>query len=171
MAPRAAGHRRGPLVVGRLLLGLHLAAIACWLLAIAAAVFRRGRARRLGDTSAALEAHRAASFALFAEHLAFVLLFGSGLLLLWSHGWSLTHARWLGAKVGLASFLMLPLECMHAFVHMLWMRPGLRGSRPGALARTFERGLGVEEMLRTLELVLFSPAVPLLVWLSWRKPF
>ena len=88
-----------------------------------------------------------------------------------SHGWSLTHARWLGAKVGLACFLLVPLEGMHALIHFKWIRPGLRASLPGVFGRDLVRGLGVEEMLRTLELVLFTPAVPLLVWLSWRKPF
>ena len=100
-----------------------------------------------------------------------LLAFASGFLLMHSLGWSLTHARWLGTKVGLAFFLLVPLEGMHAFIHLKWLRPGLAASRPGALAKDFVRGLGVEEMLRTLELVLFTPAVPLLAWLSWRKPF
>ena len=33
------------------------------------------------------------------------------------------------------------------------------------------RGLGVEEMIRTLEVPLFGVGLPLLLWLSFRRPF
>jgi hypothetical protein len=130
----------------------------------------RARARRLGEGEAALLRHRGAMRPLHVEHAAFALLLLSGLLLMQSYGWGPARARWLGAKLGLVAFLFVPLQGMHAFIAHAWIRPGLR--RSGAtFAKPFVRGLGVEEMIRTLELVLGVPAVLLLVWLSVAKPF
>ncbi len=108
---------------------------------------------------------------LFVEQGALLLALLSGVLLMQVHGWGLTHARWLGVKVSLVAFLLVPLEAMHAWVAWLWLRPGLRESRAGEFRKPLLRGLAVEEMLRTLELLLLTPGVPLLVWLSLRKPF
>jgi len=108
---------------------------------------------------------------LYLEQAAFALLLLSGALLMQSHGWSLTRARWLGVKLGLVVFLLVPLEGMHAWIAHAWIAPGLRASSGGAFAKELLRGLGVEEMIRTLELVLLTPAVALLVWLSVWKPF
>lgn len=131
----------------------------------------RLRARRLGETQAALERHRTAMRPLLVEQAAFALLIVSGLLLMQSYGWSPTRARWLGVKLGLVVFLLVPLEGMHAWIAHTWIAPGLRGSSGGAFAKRLLRGLGIEDMLRTLELVLMAPATALLVWLSLRKPF
>ena len=108
---------------------------------------------------------------LFFEQAAFALLLFSGLLLMQSHGWSVNRARWLGVKLGLVVFLLLPLEGMHAYIAHAWIARGLGASRGGAFAKALVRGLGVEEMIRTRELVLVLPAVALLVWLSVAKPF
>jgi hypothetical protein len=37
--------------------------------------------------------------------------------------------------------------------------------------RRVERGIGMEEMIRTLAIPLLGVAVPLLVWLSFKRPF
>jgi len=108
---------------------------------------------------------------LFLEQAAFALLLLSGALLMQSYGWSPTRARWLGVKLGLVVFLFVPLEGMHGWIAHAWIAPGLRASGGGAFAKALVRGLGVEEMIRTLELVLLTPAVALLVWLSVWKPF
>ena len=131
----------------------------------------RARARRLGESEAGLERHRRAMRPLLFEHAAFALLLVSGLLLMQSYGWGPARARWLGTKLGLVTFLFVPLEGMHAFIAHTWIRPGLRASGASGFARMLERGLGVEEMLRTLELVLGVPAVCLSIWLSVAKPF
>ena len=130
----------------------------------------RSRARSRGDSGEALALHRAAGRVLLVEQAAFAVMLASGLFLTQAHGLSLTRARWLSVKAGLAAFLLLPLEGMHAYVAHTWIARGLRASTPGAFARILARGLGVEEMLRTLELLLFTPAVLLLVWLSLAKP-
>jgi hypothetical protein len=108
---------------------------------------------------------------LLLEQAAFALVLGSGLLLMQSHGWGPARARWLGTKLGLVTFLLVPLEAMHAFIAHTWIRQGLRESGAAGFAKPLVRGLGVEEMIRTLELVLGVPAVALLVWLSVEKPF
>ena len=105
------------------------------------------------------------------EQAGFVLALLSGAFLMQSYGWGPTHARWLGVKLGLVVLLLVPLEGMHAWITHAWIAPGLRTSVGNAFAKELVRGLGVEEMLRTLELVLLLPGVPLLVWLSVRKPF
>lgn len=150
---------------------MHLLALGCWAAAAAAAFVLRLRARRLGETEQALARHRAAMRPLLVEQAAFALLLLSGLLLMQSYGWSPTRARWLGVKLGLVVFLLVPLQGMHGWIAHAWIAPGLRGSSGGAFAKTLVRGLGIEEMIRTLELVLMAPAVALLVWLSVRKPF
>ncbi len=109
---------------------------------------------------------------LLLEQAAFLAALLSGLLLMQNHGWALTHGRWLGAKLGGVAFLLVPLEAMHAYVARFWIAPGLRESAGGAsFAKTLVRGLGIEEMIRTLELVVGLPAVAALVWLSVAKPF
>jgi hypothetical protein len=170
VASDPARDRRGGAPVASLLLALHLAALAAWVGAGVAASLSRLRARRHGDTERALARHRSAMRPLLLEQSAFALLLLSGVALMQLYGWSLTHGRWLGVKVGLVTFLPLPLEGMHAWIAHAWIGPGLRESRDGALAQSLVRGLGVEEMIRALELLLLTPGVPLLVWLSVAKP-
>ena len=108
---------------------------------------------------------------LAAEHAALALVLLSGLFLMWARGWGIGHPRWLAVKLGLVLFLLLPLEGMHAYVAHVWVRRGLRQTPQPPYARDLRRGLAMDEMVRTLWLVLLGPGVPLLVWLSLRKPF
>ena len=105
------------------------------------------------------------------EHVAIMvaLLAGGGLMI--GRHWSLGHARWLDLKLGLVAFLLIPLEAMHAYVNHVWIERGLRQAGGGSLSRDLDRGLALDEMVRTLAVVLLGVAVPLLVWLSVRKPF
>ncbi len=105
------------------------------------------------------------------EHAAFLLLLITGALLMREHGWGLTRARWLTLKLGLVAFVVVPLEGMHAFIAHGWIARGLRQTPGLPLAKDLARGLGVEEMLRALAIPLFGIGLPLLIWLSVRKPF
>ncbi len=129
------------------------------------------RARAAHDPSLELAVRRRLQPRLVAEHVAFVALLVTGALLMQAHGWSITRARWLTFKLGLVVFLVVPFEAMHAFICHGWIATGLRRSQAPALARELERGIGVEEMLRTLAIPLLGVGVPLLVWLSVQRPF
>lgn len=129
------------------------------------------RARAAHDPSNELGVRRRLQPRLVAEHVAFVLVLVTGALLMQAHGWSITRARWLTLKLGLVLFLVVPFEAMHAFICHGWIASGLRRTREAPLARDLERGIGVEEMLRTLAIPLLGIGVPLLVWLSVRRPF
>jgi hypothetical protein len=113
----------------------------------------------------------AAARLLLVEHGGFALTLLSGLLLMRAHGWGLTHARWLGAKVSLVGFLFVPLVAMHAWIAHAWILPGQRDGASDEAAKQSRRGLAIEQMLRTLELVLLVPGLLLIVWLSLRRPF
>ena len=128
------------------------------------------RARAQG-AEGELEARRRLGRVLFAEHaaLALALLAGSALLPL--RGWGLGHARWLAVKVGLTVFLLVPLEGMHAWICHHWIARGLRETARPPFSRDLERGIGMDDMVRALAIPLLGAAVPLLVWLSVRKPF
>jgi hypothetical protein len=86
-------------------------------------------------------------------------------------GWGLGHARWLALKLGLVVFLVLPLEAMHAYIAHVWIAHGLRQAATPSDAKDLERGLGMEEMIRALAVPLLSLGLPLILWLSLRKPF
>jgi hypothetical protein len=106
--------------------------------------------------------------AVLAEHLALAVALGSGLLLMQALGLHLGQLRWLDLKLGLVVFLVVPLEGMHAWVNHTWIA---RGLREPASARDLERGIAMDDMLRTLSAVLLGIGLPLLVWLSVRRPF
>lgn len=129
-----------------------------------------GQARRSGQPGTELGARRRLQPLLAAEHLAFVLLVGTGLALLLVRGWGLGHARWLGLKLGLVVFLLLPLEGMHAYVCHAWIARGLRQTASPPFSKDLARGIGMDEMLRALALPLLGLAVPLLIWLSVKQP-
>jgi hypothetical protein len=127
--------------------------------------------RSRGDAARELRARRALEPWLAAEHAALLLALGSGWLLMAARGWGLGHARWLAVKVGLSLFLLLPLEGMHAYVCHVWIARGLRQTSAPPFSRDLERGLGMDGMLRALAVPLLGLALPLLVWLSLRKPW
>jgi hypothetical protein len=106
-----------------------------------------------------------------AEHAALGVLLLSGLALLWHHGWGLGHARWLGLKVGLVAFLVVPLEGFHAYVCHGRLRRGLRQTEAPPLSRELDRAIGMDDMVRVLAVPLLGLGLPLILWLSLAKPF
>jgi hypothetical protein len=106
-----------------------------------------------------------------AEHACLVLALGAGLAIMGLRGWGPGRARWFGLKLGLVTFLLVPLEAMHVYIWHGWVGPGLRETAAPPFAKDLERGIGMEEMLRALAIPLLGLAVPILVWLSYVKPF
>ncbi len=104
------------------------------------------------------------------EQAALLLLVASGLLAMRAFGWSFGWPRWLGLKAGLTGFLLLPLGVLQAIaVHGFVAEGGRRAGAAGA--RLVERGLALERMVRTLQLVLGLPALLLCAWLARARPF
>ena len=155
----------------RLLGTAHVLALLAWLGLSAGGQLYAFTARASGDAQRELRARRRLQPLLVLEHVAFLLLLITGVLLMREHGWGLTRARWLTLKLGLVAFLVVPLEGMHAFIAHGFIARGLRQTSNPPLAKDLARGLGVEEMLRALAIPLFGIGLPLLVWLSVKKPF
>jgi hypothetical protein len=124
------------------------------------------RARRSGRPEDELRARRRIRGLVTLEHAALAAALGSGLILLDVLGLALGRYRWLDLKLGLVAFLLLPLEGMHA-----WIARGLRQTAAPPFSRDLARGIGMDDMVRTLSAVLLGAALPLLVWLSVREPF
>lgn len=101
------------------------------------------------------------------QHALFALVLASGSVLLALAGPAAQHARWLHLKIGLTAFLLVPLEGFHAYVNHVWIARALRDGS----ARRLERGTGLDDMIRSLAIPLLGAAVPLLLWLSLRRPF
>jgi hypothetical protein len=128
------------------------------------------RARRSDPVAFARGARAQARTLFAAEHAALLVVLLTGALLMWLHGWGLGYPRWLSLKVGLVAFLVVPLEGFHAFVCHVWIPGALHA--PGPMGeRRRERGAGMEEMIRTLAIPLLAMAIPLIVWLSLKRPF
>ncbi len=108
---------------------------------------------------------------LSAEHAALAVALATGAALMVTQGWATGRARWLDLKVGLVAFLVVPLELMHAYIAHVWMARGLRRTQGGELHKDLSRGLGIEEMLRTIGLPLLGITLVLILWLSWKRPF
>ena len=128
-------------------------------------------AARGGGEAGQLAARRRLRPVVLVEHGAFVLALAAGLALLWHRHWGLGHARWLAVKIGLTVFLLVPLEAMHAWIAHVWIARGLGQTPAPPLAKDLVRGIGMDDMLRALAAPLLLIAVPLLVWLSLRKPW
>ena len=96
-----------------------------------------------------------------------MLVLASGAVLLAGAGPAMLHARWLHLKLGLVAFLLVPLEAFHAYVNHVW----IARARRDASQRLLERGTGLDDMIRSLAVPLLGGAVPLLLWLSLRRPF
>jgi hypothetical protein len=108
---------------------------------------------------------------LAVEHAGLALALLAGLALLEARGWGLGTARWLGLKLGLTLFLVVPLEAMHAWVCHVWIARGLRQTGAPPFSKDLERGIGMDDMIRALAVPLFGLGVPLIVWLSVWRPF
>lgn len=153
------------------MLGLaHLAALALWAGAALAGSLRAAAARR-GGPARELEARRRLVPLVRAEHALLAAALLSGLALMRAHGWGLGYPRWLALKVALTVFLVVPLEGMHAYVHHVWIRRGLRQTAAPPFSKDLARGIGMDEMIRVLSLPLLGAGLPLLAWLSLAKPF
>jgi hypothetical protein len=141
---------------------LHWAALACWVASLLLGQALWWTRPRTGD----VEARRRTLLGVTrVQHAAFAIVLLSGGLLYLRASPALAHERLLHLKLGLSAFLLLPLQAFHAYVCAMWIGPGLRA---GGRARDLERGLGLDDMVRSLEVPLFGMAVPLLFWLSLR---
>jgi hypothetical protein len=129
------------------------------------------RARAGGDPGRELSARRRLRPWLLVEHAGLVLALLAGLALLEARGWGPGRARWLGLKLGLTLFLVVPLEAMHAWVCHVWIARGLRQTTAPPFSKDLARGIGMDDMIRALAAPLLGVGVPLIVWLSLRKPF
>lgn len=141
--------------------------VAAWL---AGHLARRG-ALQAGDAAEELEGHRRALVIAHVQHAAALAAWGSGAWLMRERGWGIGYPGWLAVKVGLTVFLLVPLEALHAWACHLWIAPGLVEVAGGAASKRLARGLGIEQMVRSLALPLLGVAVPLMAWLSLARPF
>jgi hypothetical protein len=145
--------------------------VAVWLALLLASHAEAARFRKGADRARELAARPRLQSILALKSASLVVALTSGLLLLQASPPGVGRARWLLLKLGLVVFLVLPLEAMHAFIAHVWIAGGLAQTTAPPFAKALERGLGVEEMIRTLEVPLFGVGLPLLLWLSFRRPF
>ena len=140
---------------------------------LAAALLAQGAllAARGGDEARRLGARRRVRPLVLVEHAALVAALAAGVALLRYRHWGLGHARWLAVKIGLTLFLLVPLEAMHAWIAHVWIARGLRQTSAPPLSKDLVRGIGMDDMLRALAAPLLLLSVPLLAWLSLRKPW
>jgi hypothetical protein len=140
---------------------------------LAAALLAQGAllAARGGDEARRLAARRRVLPVVLVEHAAFVVALAAGLALLVCRHWGLGHARWLAVKIGLTLFLLVPLEAMHAWIAHGWIARGLRQTDAPPFSKDLVRGMGMDDMLRALAAPLLAASLPLLTWLSLRKPW
>ena len=150
---------------------VHVAAVALWAGAAVAGQVLLWRARSGGDLGRELRTLRRAQPLLAVEHGAFAIALVSGAVLMADRGFSLGHPRWFGVKLGLVAFLFVPLEAMHAYVGHVWIARGLRETPAPPFSKDLARGIGMDDMVRTLAALLLGVAVPLVVWLSRARPF
>jgi hypothetical protein len=99
-----------------------------------------------------------------------VIALASGIALLHVLGYRLGQRRWLDLKLGLVAFLLAPLEAMHAWINHVWIARGLRQTAAPPFSRDLSRGIGMDDMVRTLSALLLGLGVPLMIWLSVEQP-
>lgn len=128
------------------------------------------RARRAGP-EAELRARRSWHGLRHAETAFLALAFAAGLVSMNAQGWRIGYPRWLSTKLGLVAFLLVPLEGFRVYVTLFWLGPGLRATKAPPFAKDLERARSMEEMLGALSLPLLLLALPLILWLSWARPF
>ena len=148
-----------------------MAALAAWVGAALAAQVALLRARATGDPARELSMRRRVRPLLAVEHWGLAVALAAGLALLEARGWGVGRARWLGLKLGLTLFLVLPLEGMHAWVCHSWIARGLGQTPAPPFSKDLERAIGMDDMLRALAAPLLGVGVPLIVWLSIKHPF
>jgi len=148
-----------------------MGALAAWVGAALAAQVALLRARAGGDPGRELSARRRVRPLLAVEHAGLALALIAGLALLETRGWGPGRARWLGLKLGLTLFLVVPLEAMHAWVCHVWIARGLRQTVAPPFSKDLARGIGMDDMIRALAAPLLGIGVPLIVWLSVKHPF
>lgn len=148
-----------------------MGALAAWVGAAVAAQVALLCARAGGDPGRELLARRRVRPLLAVEHAGLALALLAGLALLETRGWGPGRARWLGLKLGLTLFLVVPLEAMHAWVCHARIARGLRQTAAPPFSKDLARGIGMDDMIRALAAPLLGIGVPLIVWLSLRKPF
>jgi hypothetical protein len=90
---------------------------------------------------------------------------------MYGHGWRLGYPRWLSAKLGLVLFLLVPLEAFRVYIGVAWLAPGLRATAAPPFSKELARGLSMDQMLGALALPLLLLGLPLVLWLSWARPF
>jgi hypothetical protein len=139
----------------------------CWL----AGLFAIVRARRSGRPEDELHARRGLLPVVAVEHAALLAALVSGAVLMQVLGLGVGQRRWLDLKLGVVAFVLVPLEAMHAWVSHGWIARGLAETAAPPFSRDLERGIGMDDMVRTLSALLLGAAVPLVVWLSVREPF
>lgn len=144
--------------------------LGLWLATAAGAQAALVRIRKSQDVERELAGRRRLQPFFAVEHLAFAAAVFSGLALMRALGWDFDHARWLGLKVGLVAFLLLPLESLHAYACHVWIARGLRQTVAPPISKDLSRGIGMEEMVVALAIPLLALALPLLLWLSWARP-
>lgn len=145
--------------------------MAIWLAALLAGHVEAARFRAGADRDRELAARRRLQAVFAVKNMALLVALLSGLALLQAAAPGVGRSRWLLMKLGLVLFLVVPLEAMHAFILHGWIARGLAETPALPFSKTLLRGLGVEEMIRTLEIPLFGVGLPLLLWLSFRRPF
>jgi len=86
-------------------------------------------------------------------------------------GWGLGYPGWLALKLGLVAFLFVPLEGIHAYAVFVFLVRGLRGTAAPPFSRELERGASMQGMVWALAVPLLGLAFPLVLWLSFARPF
>lgn len=147
-----------------------MTALALWAGAALLHQLLVARARRAGP-QAELDLRRRHGWLVTFAHGALALGLASGLVIMHRRGWSVGHPGWLGVKLGLTLFVIVPLEGLHAWVAHVWMRQGLAQTAAPPFSKDLRRAVSVEEMLAMLALPLLGLALPLIVWLSLARPF
>lgn len=154
-----------------MLRAVHLGCVALWVVAAVAGQIVLWHARLGHDASRELRNRRRAQPLLAFEHVAFAALLISGAVLMLERGFSVGQPHWFGVKLGLIAFLFVPLEAMHAYVGHVWIARGLSETVAPPFSKDLIRGIGMDDMVRTLALLLLGVAVPLVVWLSVARRF
>ena len=148
----------------------HIGALLLWVACALVFEARLARARRRGPDAAWAERRRLHAVVAL-EHAALAAALLLGWVAMRCHGWSVGQPRWLGVKLLVVGSLIVPLEAMHAYFTHVWIARGLGQATDGSLPRDLERGIGMVEMVRALEALLLGFGLPLIVWLSVRRPF